>query len=130
MSPEPMRGVEELEELDRVFGALSHRTRRAILLVLHANGGTMTSKSIAGRFGCTWQTTSRHLRVLEEAGLITAVLRSRERFYQLDADRLTALVTVWLERFQASPDPSTNGSASPGPSMNGSAKPDPDMSTH
>jgi DNA-binding transcriptional ArsR family regulator len=99
-----MRGVEELEELDRVFGALSHRTRRAILLVLHANGGTMTSKRIAGRFGCTWQTTSRHLRVLEEAGLVKAVLRSRERVYELDAPRLTTLVTLWLEHFGPGPD--------------------------
>jgi hypothetical protein len=34
-----MRGVIELEELDRHFAALSHRTRRAVLLVLHAYAG-------------------------------------------------------------------------------------------
>lgn len=94
-----MRGVAELAELDRLFGALSHQTRRAILSVLHANGGVMTSGAIAGRFSCTWQTTSRHLRVLEEAGLVRALLRGREREYQLDAERLRTLTTGWINRF-------------------------------
>ncbi|HLY82809.1 MAG TPA: metalloregulator ArsR/SmtB family transcription factor [Acidimicrobiales bacterium] len=93
MTPGPMRGVVELEELDRVFGALGHRTRRAILSVLDANGGIMTSGAIANRFNCSWQTTSRHLRVLVEAGPVQALLRGRERVYQLDADRLRTLTT-------------------------------------
>lgn len=94
-----MRGADELEELDKVFGALAHRTRRAILLVLHANGGFMTSGAIAGRFACTWQTTSRHLRVLEEAGLISAALHGRERVYELNAGRLRKQVLGWIGRF-------------------------------
>lgn len=94
-----MRGVAELEELDRVFGALSHQTRRAILGVLHANGGVMTSGAIAARFSCSWQTTSRHLRVLEEAGLVRALLRGRERIYQLDGERLRTLTKGWIDRF-------------------------------
>jgi DNA-binding transcriptional ArsR family regulator len=99
-----MRGVAELEQLDRLFAALGHRTRRAILLVLDANGGVMTSGAIAGRFACTWQTTSRHLRVLEEAGLISAALRGRERVYQLHAGRLRDLALGWLDRFQSTED--------------------------
>ena len=95
----PMRGVAEMEELDRVFGALGHQTRRAILVVMHANGGAMTSGSIANRFSCSWQTTSRHLRILQEAGLVLATLRGRERIYQLDTGRLRTLTTGWLERF-------------------------------
>lgn len=94
-----MRGVAELAELDRVFTALGHQTRRAILLVLHANSGVMTSGAIANRFSCTWQTTSRHLRVLEEAGLISAALRGRERVYQLEGRRLRVLTLGWLDRF-------------------------------
>ena len=95
----PMRGVAEMEALDRIFGALGHQTRRAVLLVMHANGGEMTSGSIANRFSCSWQTTSRHLRVLEEAGLVKAMLRGRERIYQLDTGRLRTLTGGWLERF-------------------------------
>lgn len=94
-----MRGVSELEELDRVFGALSHQTRRAILSVLHANGGVMTSGAIAARFSCSWPTTSRHLRVLEEAGLVCAVLRGRERVYELGVQRLVTLTMGWVGRF-------------------------------
>ena len=96
-----MRGVTDLAELDRVFAALGHSTRRAILLVLDANGGVMTSGAIAGRFACTWRTTSRHLRVLEEAGLISAALRGRERVYQLHSARLRSLAIGWLDRFQS-----------------------------
>lgn len=94
-----MRGVAELAELDRVFGALAHQTRRAILSVLHANDGVMTSGAIAARFNCSWPTTSRHLRVLEEAGLVQTVLRGRERRYQLQTERLRALTTGWINRF-------------------------------
>jgi len=94
-----LRGVVELEELDRVFGALGHQTRRAILSVLHAIGGVMTSGAIAARFSCSWPTTSRHLRVLEEAGLLRAVLRGRERVYEIDADRLRTLTIGWIDRF-------------------------------
>lgn len=100
-----MLGLAQLDELDRHFAALSHRTRRAVLLVLHANGGTMTSGAIAQRFDCTWQTTSRHLRILEEAGLVHASLRGRERIYQLDVSRLVALTGNFIERFRTmSPD--------------------------
>ncbi len=93
------RGVAELDELDRVFGALGHQTRRAILLVLHANGGQMTSGAIASRFDCSWPTTTRHLRVLEEAGLVRAVLHGRERVYELDPERLRTLTRGWIDRF-------------------------------
>ncbi|WP_081484801.1 ArsR/SmtB family transcription factor [Gordonia polyisoprenivorans] len=94
-----MLGVNELVDQDRVFSALAHQTRRAVLLVLHVNGGEMTSGSIAGRFGCTWQTTSRHLRVLEEAGLIRATLRGRERVYQLNTGPIYDHVQDFVDRF-------------------------------
>lgn len=94
-----LRGVAELEELDRVFGALAHQTRRAILQVLHANGGQLSSGAIASRFDCSWPTTTRHLRVLEEANLVRAVLHGRERRYELDAERLRTLTTGWIGRF-------------------------------
>ncbi|MBC3840003.1 helix-turn-helix transcriptional regulator [Streptacidiphilus sp. 4-A2] len=99
MSDGTMRGLVELEELDRVFSALSHRTRRAVLLVLHTNGGAMTSGAIAHLFTNTWQTTSRHLRSLEESGLIEVKLQGRERVYQLRADRLNEHLSGWLNRF-------------------------------
>ncbi|WP_322752302.1 metalloregulator ArsR/SmtB family transcription factor [Frankia sp. Cas3] len=93
------RAVAELEELDAIFGALAHRTRRAILSVLHAHGGELTSGAIAGRFDCSWPTTTRHLRQLEEVGLVTVVLHGRERIYQLNTERLHTVPGRWLDRF-------------------------------
>jgi DNA-binding transcriptional ArsR family regulator len=98
MSQRP-RGLEELDAFDCVFAALAHRSRRTILSVLHARGGEMTSGAIAARFDCSWPTTSQHLRVLEQAGLVTISLRGRERVYRLDKERLRAVARGWLDRF-------------------------------
>ena len=64
----------------------------------------MTSGDIAGRFDCSWPTTSQHLRVLERAGLVTIELRGREHIYRLQTARLHAVAGGWLARF-------TDGSA-------------------
>lgn len=96
MSPTP-RGLQDLEDLDRVFGALAHESRRTILAVLAARGGEMTSGAIAGRFDCSWPTTTRHLRVLQDAGLVRLELRGRERIYQLDPERLERVVVGWID---------------------------------
>ena len=98
MSQRP-RGLEELDAFDSVFAALAHRSRRTILTVLHARGGEMTSGAIAARFDCSWPTTSQHLRVLQQAGLVTIELRGRERAYRLDTERLHSVAKGWLDRF-------------------------------
>jgi DNA-binding transcriptional ArsR family regulator len=92
-------GLEELGSLDLVFNALAHQSRRTILTVLQARGGEMTSGAIAARFECAWPTTTRHLRVLEEAGLVSTELRGRERVYRLNAARLVSVAGRWVNRF-------------------------------
>jgi DNA-binding transcriptional ArsR family regulator len=98
MSAQP-RGLADLADLDAVFGALAHQSRRTILSVLHARGGEMTSGAIAARFNCSWPTTSQHLRVLEKAGLVTITMRGRERVYHLQSARLHSVAGAWLDRF-------------------------------
>jgi DNA-binding transcriptional ArsR family regulator len=93
------RGLAELDALDAIFGALAHQARRTILAVLHARGGEMTSGAIAARFEHSWPTTSQHLNVLARAGLVTISMRGRERVYRLDAGRLHAVASDWLDRF-------------------------------
>lgn len=93
------RGVRDLEDLDAVFAALAHESRRTILSIIEARGGEMTSGAIADRFECSWPTTSRHIRVLEEAGLLHVRLRGRERIYSVDRDRLDAVAGRWIRRF-------------------------------
>jgi DNA-binding transcriptional ArsR family regulator len=95
------RGLRELERLDRVFAALAHQSRRTILLVLHLRGGEMTSGAIAARFDHSWPTITRHLRVLEAAGLVHAELRGRERVYRFDDRPLRDVAGGWLDRFAA-----------------------------
>ena len=94
------RGLQELEDLDVVFGAVAHRSRRTILSILDARGGEMTSGAIASRFDCSWPTTTRHLRVLEDAGLVRVELQGRKRVYKLDRKRLTELAGGWVDRFR------------------------------
>ena len=97
------RGPRELDELDRVFTALAHHSRRTILLVLHLRGGEMTSGEIAARFDHSWPTITRHLRTLEDAGLVRVSTRGRERVYSLDAEPLFSVGVSWLDRFSKRP---------------------------
>lgn len=96
------RGARELRDLDVVFNALAHQSRRTILTVLQTHGGAMTSGAIASWFDSSWPTTTRHLRVLEDAGLVRVELRGRERVYRLEPTRLHATATTWLTRFDES----------------------------
>jgi DNA-binding transcriptional ArsR family regulator len=93
------QGISELEDYDAVFSALAHRARRTILSVLHARGGEMTSGAIAARFEHSWPTTSQHLKILQEAGLVVIQLRGRERIYRLETDRLLTVTRSWLSHF-------------------------------
>ena len=88
--------------LDAVFGALAHPARRQILLILHARGGTMTAGEIADRFKHAWPTTTRHLGVLEEAGLLHAARHGRQRLYTLDSHSLLS-VGRWLISWSSTP---------------------------
>lgn len=101
--PERSRAERELAEVDAIFAALAHASRRQILLVLHFRGGEMTAGEIANRFACSWPTTTRHLRVLEAAGLVRVERRGRERFYCLDGARLHRVVGRWMRRISGPP---------------------------
>jgi len=85
--------------LDQIVAALGHPARRQILLTIHFRGGSVTAGVIAARFAHKWPTTTRHLRVLEEAGLLRHEKRGRERHYTVDKERL-ALVSEWLNWFR------------------------------
>jgi DNA-binding transcriptional ArsR family regulator len=87
-----------LDDLDAVAAALAHPARRQILLTMHLRGGAMTAGEIAGRFSCAWPTTTRHLKVLEAAKLLSHERIGRTRIYRLQRDRL-GLVKAWLGWF-------------------------------
>ena len=89
----------ELRDIDEVFGALAHPSRRHILLVLHFHGGSMTAGEIAARFECSWPTTTRHLKRLEAADLVRVDKDGRTRIYRLDSQRIEAVIGTWLTHF-------------------------------
>jgi DNA-binding transcriptional ArsR family regulator len=91
--------AQRLADIDAIFHALANASRRHILLVLRFRGGEMTAGEIADRFACSWPTTSRHLRVLEAAGLVKVEKRGRERVYHLDNQRLLQLNADWFKHF-------------------------------
>ena len=83
-----------------MFRALAHPTRRQILLVLAARGDRVNAGDIANRFACSWPTTTRHLRLLEEAGLVKTEKEGRERFYSADGDLIRRVVGGWIDNFE------------------------------
>ena len=89
---------QRLEELDAVFAALAHRARRQILMTLYFRGGSMTAGDIAKRFEHAWPTTTRHLKVLEEAGLVTCERQAQTRLYRLAPDKLK-VIDSWTKWF-------------------------------
>jgi DNA-binding transcriptional ArsR family regulator len=95
----PLTPAEKLAALDAVVQALAHPARRQILLTLHFRGGSATAGEIAARFAHAWATTTRHLQVLEEAGLLEHEREGRMRHYRLNRARL-ALVSEWLGWFE------------------------------
>jgi DNA-binding transcriptional ArsR family regulator len=96
----PTLAEQRLTELELVFAALAHEQRRHVLLTLKFRGGEMTAGAIAKRFACSWPTTTRHLRILVEAGLISVEKRGRERIYKLQTDRLVSVVGDWVKVFE------------------------------
>jgi DNA-binding transcriptional ArsR family regulator len=85
-----------------VFSALAHAARRRVLLTLYFNGGSMTAGEIAAIFEHAWQTTTRHLRILEKAGLISHRKKGRTWIYRIEHKRLE-LVRDWLAHFFRKP---------------------------
>jgi len=85
------------DQLDRTFGALADPTRRAILSRLMSGEASVTD--LAEPFEMTMPAVSKHLRVLEGAGLITRGKERQWRPARLEAGPLRE-VADWIERYR------------------------------
>lgn len=85
------------ERLDRTFGALADPTRRAILARLAE--GDATVSELAEPFTISLPAISRHLKVLEQAGLITRSRNAQWRSSTLQADTLREVID-WVEPYR------------------------------
>lgn len=83
------------EALDRAFLALADPVRRAI--VARLSRGAATVNELAEPFAITKQAVSRHIHVLEEAGLVTRSRDAQRRPVHLDPAALERL-TAWIDR--------------------------------
>jgi DNA-binding transcriptional ArsR family regulator len=86
------------DTLSTVFGALADPTRRAILARL-ADGGDLTVNELAKPFAMSQPAISRHLKVLERAGLISRQRRATARLSHLEAGPLRD-ATEWLVSYR------------------------------
>ena len=90
--------TEKQPTLDAVFAALASSTRRAILSRL-ADGQALVNE-IAAPFDISQPAVSRHLKVLERAGLIARDVDEQRRPARLKAENMAAAVD-WLTEFRA-----------------------------
>jgi DNA-binding transcriptional ArsR family regulator len=89
--------VEQSAHLDAVFHALSDPTRRAMLGQLAERERTIGE--LATPFSMSFAGASKHVRVLENAGLVTRTIRGRTHLCRLRAARL-AEANAWLRRYE------------------------------
>ncbi len=90
--------AEQTDRLSVVFGALADPTRRALLARLVEGDATVTE--LAAPFRVSQPAISRHLKVLEQAGLISRSRRATARLSHLEAEPLRE-ASEWLERYRA-----------------------------
>ncbi len=92
--------------LDRTYAALADPTRRALIVALRGGGARITD--LAAPFPLTFAGVSRHVGVLEAAGLVRREIRGREHWIALRPDTLETAeqwireqTEFWTERADA-----------------------------
>lgn len=85
------------EQLDATFAALANPTRRALLA--HLAKGEATVNALAEPFDMTLPAVSKHIRVLEKAGLVTRGKDAQFRPCKLNADPLR-VVANWTDQYR------------------------------
>ncbi len=80
-----------------IFQAIADPTRRAIMVLIAINA--MTPNALADHFEMTRQATSKHIRILNECGLLTQEKAGREIYYKLKLEKMSE-IDMWLEQFR------------------------------
>lgn len=85
------------DRLTRVFAALADPTRRD--MVARLSTGDATVGELAKPYAVSVQAVSKHLKVLEDAGLVTRSREAQRRPVHLEAE-VFDLMSAWIERYQ------------------------------
>jgi DNA-binding transcriptional ArsR family regulator len=91
--------IQNLSSLDRTFHALSDGTRRAMIHAL-AQGSARSAGELGRRFDSAQPTISKHLKVLEQAGLVERRVEGRVHRFRLKRKPLQD-AGGWIARHQA-----------------------------
>ncbi|TDC54610.1 metalloregulator ArsR/SmtB family transcription factor [Jiangella ureilytica] len=83
---------------DDVFRALADPSRRALLDTLNRDNG-QTLRQLCAGLDMARQSVSKHLAVLEQAGLVTTERRGREKHHFLNAEPINAIADRWISRY-------------------------------
>lgn len=86
------------DALSQVFSALADPTRRDMVARLAVEGDA-TVNELAEPYEVTVQAVSKHIKVLEEAGLVTRTREAQRRPVHLEAE-VFDLMTKWIERYR------------------------------
>ena len=86
-----------VDQLSRVFAALADPTRRDMVARLAVADATVNE--LAEPFAMSLQAVSKHLRVLEDAGLVSRSREAQRRPAHLEAEVLD-MMTAWIERYR------------------------------
>jgi DNA-binding transcriptional ArsR family regulator len=97
MVDEPEGVTDETRRLSGVFAALGDPTRRDLVARLASADATVGE--LAGPYDMSIQAISKHLGVLEDAGLITKTKDGQRRTVHLEAEVFN-LMTKWIERYR------------------------------
>jgi DNA-binding transcriptional ArsR family regulator len=85
--------VEDCDALDRAYAAIADPTRRALLVALRAGDARITD--LASPLPMSFAAVSRHIGVLEDAGLVQREVRGREHWLSVRADGLR-VAEAWI----------------------------------
>ncbi len=84
--------------MDEVFRALADASRRRLLDSLNARNG-QTLRQLCAGLDMARQSVSKHLAVLEAAGLVTTARRGREKLHYLNAAPINAIAERWISQY-------------------------------
>jgi uncharacterized protein YndB with AHSA1/START domain len=84
--------------MDEVFKALADGTRRRLLDSLNLRSG-LTLRELCSGLEIARQSVSKHLAILEAAGLVTTVWRGREKLHYLNAAPINEIAERWIKRY-------------------------------
>ncbi|MFP5071855.1 ArsR/SmtB family transcription factor [Pseudonocardia nantongensis] len=88
-----------MTDVDAVFRALADPTRRQILDRLHEHSGQTLGELCRG-LGMSRQAVSKHLALLEDAGLVSTLRRGREKLHHLDPVPIQEIHDRWIGKFE------------------------------